>query len=322
MTEALFPRGLKRSMVFAFATLFLVVPRPSHSQVLTDKELEEASGLTFSSMSNDAGPVGIIPYLHGFNASLGTTSQHDSSSGWSSVVSPNVAYRFNRNFSADIGLPVYTYIKTYENVGTKAKPVYAYKPKRGVIGDTFLSLHADAMPYNFGYDASISLGMPTGNTAYGLGAGQVTFNLNNHIERTFGIFSPNIELGYGDTSTLVDARIRKDYISVGPLAHFQSGVGVDLPRGMWFEADVYEQLPLSKDLIYSTTTKGKKKITTVKNVGIAEDNGFLTSLDVPITPHVTLSGFYNRSLRDHSDVAGFSFTFLLKHSPRPSSLIE
>ena len=85
---------------------------------------------------------------------------------------------------------------------------------------------------------------------------------------------------------------------------------------MSFEADAYEELPLAKNLVYSTTIRGKKKITTATNTDPGEDNGFITSLDIPLSPHLTLSGFYNRSLRDHIDVSGFSFTFLLKPPPR------
>lgn len=315
--------GVKRHLllVLALSILFAGAP-PLQAQQLTDKLLEDALGVNISSRSSEAGPEGIIPFFSGFNASVGTTSQHDSNSGWSSVFSPDFAYRFSRNFSADVSVPIYGYISTYENVGTRAKPVYDYAPKKGVIGDTVLSVHADAAPHAFGYDASFSLGIPSGHTTYGVGAGQVTYNFSNHIERSFGRFSPNVELGYGDTSTLVDARIRKDYISVGPLMHFQSGLGLNLPLSMWFEADAYEELPLSKDIIYSTTTKGKKKVTTATNVGPAEDNGFLVSLDLPVTPHVTFSSFYNHSLRDDSDVAGFSWTFLLKRSPRESSLLK
>jgi hypothetical protein len=63
-------------------------------------------------------------------------------------------------------------------------------------------------------------------------------------------------------------------------------------------------------------------VTTATNIDPGEDNGFITSLDIPLSPHLTLSGFYNRSLRDHDDVAGFSFTFILRAPPRPSELIR
>jgi hypothetical protein len=284
-------------------------------------EEEDAGGMSADATTNDSGPLGIIPVQRGFNASLGTSSQHDSSNGWSSVLNPNVAFRFNKYFSMDAGVPWYMYINVDANVGTAAKPLYQYSPKHSVFGDTTVSFHADANPFKIGYDGTVSLGLPSGNTDYGLGAGQPTFTLNNHFEKDLGMFAPDIELGYGDSSTLVNERVLKSYVSVGPLAHFQAGASFNLPFDMNFDVEAYEELPLATDLVYSTTGKGKKKVTTSTNRGPAEDNGFTTALDIPLSPHVTLSGFYNRSLRDHDDVAGFSFTFLLKAPPRPGPII-
>jgi len=303
-------RGLLLS--FSAAFLFMGSLASVRGQAVAGSEAEEAGGISAAATTNDSGPAGIIPATRGFNASLGTSSQHDSSNGWSSILTPNVAYRFNKYFSVDAGVPWYMYINIDADVGTKAKPVYAYSPKKSVFGDTSLSFHADANPFTIGYDATVSMGLPSGNTDYGLGAGQVTYNINNHFEKNWGIFTPDIELGFGDTSSLVDPRVLKSYVAVGPQAHFQVGTSVDLPWTMSFEADAYEELPLAKDLVYSTTGKGKKKVTTSTNEGPAEDNGFLTSLDIPLTRHMTLSGFYDRSLIDHDDVAGFSFTFFLR----------
>jgi hypothetical protein len=238
------------------------------------------------------------------------------------VLTPNVAYRFNRYFSADAGVPVYLYINVDADVGTKNKPVYVYSPKNGVFGDTTLSFHADDNIRTIDYNATVSMGLPSGNTDYGLGAGQVTFNINNHFERTFGRFAPDIELGYGNTSDLIDQRVLKSYVAVGPMAHFQAGTSVDLPMNMNFEVEAYEELPLATNIVYSTTGKGKKKVTTATNVDPAEDNGFNTSLDIPLTRHVTLSGFYSRSLRNHDDVAGFSFTFLMKAPPQQAEMVR
>lgn len=273
-------------------------------------------GLSAEASTNDSGPAGIIPVQKGFNVSLGTSSQHDSSNGWSSILTPNVAYRLDHYFSMDAGVPMYLYINVDANIGTTAKPVYANVAREKAFGDTSLSLHGDATAWSLDYNGTVSLGMPSGNTDYGLGAGQVTYNINNHFEKSVGLFTPDIEFGFGDTSALVDQRILKSYIAVGPMAHFQAGTSVDLPLRMSFEADAYEELPLDKNLVYSTTGKGKKKVTTAANTDPAEDNGFLTSLDIPLSRHVTLSGFYNRSLRDHDDVGGFSFTFLLKAPPQ------
>ena len=299
-----------------------IAPSASFGQALTDQQLLDAGGITASASTDDAGPIGLIPVQRGLNGSLTTSSQHDSSNGWSSVLTPNVAFRLNRHFSADAGTPIYAYIDVDANVGTKAKPVFAYESRHGAFGDTSLSFHADESLRFVEYDGTVSVGFPTGNTKYGLGAGQTTFNINNHLEKSVWLITPDIELGYGDTSALVERRLKKSYVAVGPLAHFQAGASFDLPHRMEFESEAYEELPLASDTIYSTTGKGKKRVRTTTNRGPAEDNGFLTSLDIPLARHVTLSGFYDRSLRDRDDVAGFSFTFLLRPPPRLPDIVE
>jgi hypothetical protein len=306
----------------SIASLFMLPGASARAQDVAENEMEELGGVTAAATTNDSGPAGIVPATRGFNASLGTSSQHDSSNGWSSLLTPNVAYRFNRYFSVDAGVPAYMYINIDANIGTSAKPEYVYSPKKGVFGDTNLSFHADASALKIDYNATVSMGLPSGNTDYGLGAGQVTYNINNHFEKQFGLFTPDIEVGFGDTSGLVDSRVLRSYIAVGPMMHFQAGSSVNLPLNMTFEADAFEELPLSKDLVFSTTGKGKRKVTTSTNQAPVEDNGFMTSLDIPLTRHVTLSGFYNRSLRNHDDVGGFSFTFLLKAPPQLPEIVR
>jgi hypothetical protein len=317
-------RGLLRyAAAISLALVFAVpavraqsAPAPAaRTQPAPETEMEELAAINAAAAMNDGGPEGIVPAVRGFNASIGTSSQHDSTNGWSSLLTPNVAYRLNRYFSVDASVPIHTYINIDSNFGTDAKPDYRYAVQGGVFGDTDVSFEADANMERAAYNGTVSLGLPSGNVDYGLGAGQVTYNINNHFETSIFRFTPDIELGFGDTSNLVEQRVVKSYITVGPMAHFQAGTAVDLPRNITFEADAYEELPLAKNLVYSTTGKGKKKVTTSTNEDPGEDNGFITSLDIPMTPHLTLSGFYSRSLRDRDDVAGFSFTFLLKAPP-------
>ena len=266
--------------------------------------------------TNDEGPAGIVPYTKGYNLSLGTTSQHDSSNGWSSLLTPNAAYRFNGHFSADFTFPVYTYINVLVTGGTTARPTSTYVTKHHAVGDAALNGHFENSFSFFDYNVTATLGFPTGSPAYGLGAGKYTYGINNHFEKNLGHFSPDIELGIGDSSSLEDTRIRRSFTTVGELAHFQAGTSVSLPRNINFSADAYEDLPLAAQTVFSTTGKGRKKKTTATNEGAAEDNGFTNSLDIPLNGHVTLSGIYNRSLRNHIDTAGFSLTFLLKAPPK------
>ena len=320
--DDLLPNGIvgRRLLALSAVLLGMVSRECAYGQAPAASQTEEAGGVTASARNNDIGPSGIIPATKGLNFSLGTTSQHDSSNGWSSVLNPNLAFRFNRHFSADVGVPLYMYINVDANVGTAAKPVYGYVAKKHVFGDTTVSGHFDLSSF-IDYNLTGSMGLPSGNTDYGLGAGQVTYSFDNHFEKSLGIFTPDIEIGFGDSNILVNERVLKPYVAVGPQAHFQAGTAVDLFWNMSFEADAYEEMPLSKDLVYSTTGKGKKKVTTSTNEGPAEDNGFTTALDIPFTRHVTLSGFYNRSLINHDDVVGFSFTFLLRPPPRALDVV-
>lgn len=309
---------LSAGLIFSFA----LVPSVQAQAISASAEMDELAVLSATASINDSGPEGIIPALRGFNLALGTSSQHDSTNGWSSILNPTVAYRLNRYFSVDASVPIFLYINIDENLGTKARPHYGYLPKKFVFGDTSLSFEGDADKWMVDYNGTFTLGLPSGNIDYGLGTGQVTYNFNNHFARRIGIVAPDIEVGFGDTSILVDQRVLKSYVSVGPMAHFQAGLSVELPWSMTFETNVYEELPLAKDLVYSTTGKGKKKVTTSFNQDPSEDNGFITSLDIPLSRHVTMSGFYNRSLRDRVDLAGFSFTFILKAPPRFSDLMR
>ena len=279
-------------------------------------EGDDIDELSAMAAEMDSGAPGVVPVSKGFNASMATISQHDSIIGWSSFLMPNLAYRFNRHLSVNVGAPIYLYVNIYSNTGTKARPKYAYKPKNGSVGDTVLTVEGDAGLKSVGYIGTFTLGMPSGNTDYGLGAGQCTFGFNQHIEKSVGRSTPDVEVGYSDTSNLVDRRILKNYIAVGPMAHFQAGTTVALPLRMSFEANAYEELPLAKNIVYSTSGKGKKRVRTGTNHDPTEDNGFISSLDLPLSPNITLSGFYTRSLRDRDDIGGFSFTFMLKGTKR------
>ncbi len=276
----------------------------------------QTGGTISTSEASDSGPAGIVPVMKGPNLSFITSSQHDSSNGWSSVVAPDFAWRFSRHFSADMSLPIYGHINVVVTGGTKLKPTYTTVAKRFVLADMAMNGHYEIDAPFLSYYLTATLGLPTGNTAFGLGGGQVTYNFNNHFEKNFNFFTPNIELGIGDSSATIGSRVQKSYTTVGHLAHFQAGAAFDLPLHASFEADAYEDLPLSTQILYSTTKQGKKKVTTATNVGIAEDNGFTTSLDIPLIPHVILSGTYNRSLRSRIDTAGFGLTFMLRTPPR------
>lgn len=306
----------------------VLVPAAVHAQAIP---VSETSTSTATASANSLGPAGIVPADRGYNFSLVSASQYDSAADWSSILTPDLAYRFSRNFSADFAFPTYAYFVADINTGTTAKPVYTSQPRHFVPGDSALSAHVDLPGDTLSYSLTTSLGLPTGDSSYGLSSGQATYNINNHLDVSVGPFSPDIELGIGDASVLVNRRITRGraFSTTGKLVHFQAGTSVDLPRRISFEADMYEEMPVGTQQVTTTTTtsgksgsgkgagkgKGRPVTTTTTNASAAEDNGLTTSLDLPLSPHLVLSGNYGYSIRQRDTTTGLSLTFLLRARP-------
>jgi hypothetical protein len=49
---------------------------------------------------------------------------------------------------------------------------------------------------------------------------------------------------------------------------------------------------------------------------VNEDNGFTTFVGIPLTDYITLSGYYNRSLRQHLDTVSFGMTYVIRGTSR------
>lgn len=107
-----------------------------------------------------------------------------------------------------------------------------------------------------------------------------------------------------------------NYNSLGPIVHFQTGLIFWLPGRTYIRSLAYEQLPIGDQKLYSTlTAPGKPPISLVTGRNISEDNGFTTSMGIPLTPNITLSSYYNRSLRLHLDTVSTGITFVFKGTP-------
>jgi hypothetical protein len=252
------------------------------------------------------------PPLHGFNAGVTFAGIHDSVVGWSVLATPSIGYSFNDIFSIDATLPIYMY-RLAETLSAKPRRNQLLVNQRGELGDLVFGLHAQFLPKFAQYQMTVAVTAPTGDEAYGLTTGRATFDLNNHFERTYGRFTPNLELGVGDSIYLVNRLVNKNYTSLGPLSHFQIGLGVELLRGMFFETDAYEQLPIGDQKIYGPSRKGRA--TVVIGHAVTEDNGFTNALEIPIDRHTSVSAYYSRSLRLRIDSVAFGVTYILRSPP-------
>ncbi|MHB1701567.1 MAG: hypothetical protein ACYCSN_15855 [Acidobacteriaceae bacterium] len=307
LLESFLARGMA---FFAMGAFFLVLASVAGAQ--TTCNAPGPAPHANPELSGGTRPSKLIRFGQNLDASLTSMVEHDSSNGWSSIQTPCVSYRIDRHFNLDASVAIYTYINVDETHGTFAAPFYVLASHTGAPGDTVLALQFSAAPNAFDLTTTASLGLPSGESSYGLGAGRPTYDFNNQAQKSFGIVAPDIEVGLGDSNRLVSERVHKSYTTVGPLAHFQAGSSIQLPYQISFESDAYEELPLSSATLYSSTRRGKKKVTTTKNASLAEDNGFISTLYVPLNSHLLLSGVYNRSLRGATDIVEMSITFLLK----------
>ncbi|WP_089409367.1 hypothetical protein [Granulicella rosea] len=257
---------------------------------------------------------GIPTWLRGFNGGVTFSGVHDSATGWSTIFTPAVGFSANSLFSTDISIPIYMF-RLAESTSPNPKPDAQLIPLRGDVGDMIFGFHFQFNPRGLDYLATVSATAPTGDEIFGLTSGRATFDLTNHFEHNFNHVTPSLELGIGDSSTLANRLVQKNYTSLGPLAHFQIGASVPLWRGISYDLSAYEQLPIGDQKIYTSTTRRHVTTTVVTGHNVTEDNGFTTSLDIPFDGHTTFATYYNRSLRLHDDTVSIGLTYVLRPAP-------
>jgi hypothetical protein len=273
---------------------------------------------------------GVSTLLGGFNAGVSFFGVHNSAIGWFEVASPAVSYTFSPRFSADASTPIY--LRRYVE-----QPIVPPQTTAPLVldvddaGDTLIDFHAYFNPHNFMDTATASLTAPTGNRAVGFGAGQPTFDFDNHVQRYARQAAFLLDLGIGDSSTLVNNLVTKNYTSVGKLAHFQTGAMIWIFRRYSLQSVAYEELPFGSQTVYTVVNPprgaappgpGASPSNVITSTGASEDNGFTTSAGIPLTAHLTLSGYYNRSLRQHQDTVSMGMTYVLRGTPIGKRLSE
>jgi hypothetical protein len=266
---------------------------------------------------------GLSTFFDGLNAGVTYSAIHSSSVGWYSAATPAISYSFSRRYSADASTSIY-----FHRLADSKADAPSHPPVNGRVdpGDTLIGFHAFFEPGSLQDTITAALTAPTGNQAKGFGAGQVTYDFSNHLERYFDQLGVILDLGAGNSSGLFNDLVAKDYSSVGGLAHFESGLVYWFPHRSYLQAVAYEQLPLGSQTVYRTVPRGGAIRANGDDAGdenlppptvstMAEDNGFTTIAGLPLTRHVTLSGYYNRSLRQNLDTVSFGFTYVLRGKP-------
>ncbi len=250
----------------------------------------------------------------GFNASMLTSGLHDQQLGWAGFMQPAISWRFNHIFSADVSVPYYFYrlAYTYKNGVELNKPLSAHANE---IGDTTLATHAELHYKWLDETLTPAVNAPTGDAQYGLGTGRVTYVVMNDDETTVRRSTFDLQLGIGDTSDLVNRRVERNYDTLGTLVYFQSGLLQGIGQHVNLIGDVYEQLPVGNQKVYTDAERKDKKIAVQAANSNAEDNGFTATLDIPTARHVEFTAYGNRSIRLQDTTIGVTLTFSLR-SPK------
>ncbi len=260
--------------------------------------------------------VHVSPVM-GWNFSLDSTGQHNSATGWAEIITPDVSFRFNRHFSLSSSVPWYASVNAFVSVKAKGVTTYPLQSGKNLLGDANVAGHFEASHKDLSDLLIATVGFNTGNYRFGLSSNTTTYNVTNHLEYQAGVFTPDIEFGEGDSTTLANQNVRRIYSAVGPLANFQAGTWIDLPHNLGLDIEAFEELPIGNQNVYGTVTrKGKKGKTTTKQVlegtGAAEDNGVTAEFDVPIGKHLRLVGSYDRSFVQGLDTASAGMTWTMR----------
>ncbi len=290
--------------------------------------------------SSDVAPTARLPIqdavAKGFSSYTNFQGSHDSSSGWSTIVSSSVQYDVNKHFGVGLGIPFYlSHNGVPASAITSGKNSPPLTTQYGSLGDAALTLNF-AAGGPLGYKATVTGTAPTGDTSSGISTGRPTFDLNNHLEREVGFLTPFAEFGFGDSSALVNKRVKRPYTTLGPLSHFKAGAGMDFLKYFNFSLSGYETLPIGNQKVYSHEFVRSKNGTIIHlgadhkkhrfalvavdtGQGILEDNGVTTELGINLGKHVDLSATYNRSVRQSLDTVEFGIGYRFGKSTRPQA---
>jgi hypothetical protein len=301
---------------------FLLLACCFHARAQVTAAAGIAPGHTATTIAKVPRVPGVSTLFDGFNAGVTYSAVHNSGGGWYSVATPAVSYTFSPHYSADASTSIY-FNRLVENTNPATLAAHPLVEDSVDAGDTLIGLHGFFEPGSLQDTITASLTAPTGDRARGLGTGRVTYDFSNHAERYYKKVGFLVDLGAGDSSALFNDLVMRDYNSLGGLAHFQAGAVFWLPGRTYIESVAYEQLPLGSQKIYRSirgedvrANEDGPPIPPITISSVSEDNGLTTFVGIPLTDKITLSGYYNRSLRHHLDTVSFGVTYVLRGTSR------
>ena len=224
------------------------------------------------------------------------------SDGQVMVLTSSATYHFNEHFSAGIGIPIYFDHAASSTAGTTSS---------SGIGNVFVTVHAVWKSPLVNYGTSLTGTAPTGDSKKGLSTGHATFDWDNRINHSFGVLTPFVDLGAGN-SIMDTVYFLRPFSSYGYLAHFEAGTDLDLSHSLSLTLSGYDIAPWGTQTIISrvvpagspgmsgSATHGRafeNNHLTTGTASLTSDDGFNAGLSFSPKPYLDLDLGYSRSVR-------------------------
>ncbi len=164
--------------------------------------------------------------------------------GFVTRLDSSVGYKLNRYFAVDAGLPVYLIRPSESALSTSSVA------RVNGIGNARIAGHFLVMNPAVNYLSSLTVTAPTGDKDKGLSTGHVTYDWNNHLDRSFGRLTPFGDAGVANTVSDTPFFIRP-FTSTGFVTHLSGGVQFRLFKAVGVGALAYTIRPSGEQIIVS-----------------------------------------------------------------------
>jgi hypothetical protein len=170
----------------------------------------------------------------------------------------SIGYDFNHFFGVDLGVPVF-----FVTPPPASKLIAS---QSNGIGNAYTDFRFTLNNPLFDFTSTPSFALPTGDTSKGFSTGHVGFSWDNEFERSFGRFTPFLDVvpgnGLNNITNPHTRVVHRSIITFGKEAQFTAGSDVDLFGPFSISVDAYDVTPWGQQEIFSRTLK-KTTVTSV-----------------------------------------------------------
>jgi len=264
---------------------------------------------------------------------------HGSSTGWTNELDWSLRYDFNKAFNMELGVPVYLVRSNSQTSPGAGSPGTTSNTSYNSLGDVYLRLNYSREASALNWYTTLAGTAPSGDTTTGISSGHATVDWNNRFEHAIRRLTPFVEAGIGNTANAVNQRrFKRPFMVLGGVTHYRAGLGIDLWKGLSFEASAYDILPFTNQTVYSrlvprhrlSTLPAKRRNRRVYELApivqgssnLAADNGFSGALSMSPNPRLNLELAYNRSIPHALDTVTLTVGVRLGHVGKPAPAEE